>query len=68
MRSSGLCWTVWLLEASGAIVTVVMPDAASLAAIGDNVLDATRAAASARAGLEQGLALGASLLPVWRTT
>lgn len=59
---------VRLLEASGANVTVIVPDAASLAAIGDNVLDAARAAASARAGLEQGLALGASLLSVWRAT
>ena len=56
------------LEAAGATVTVIVPDTASLAAIGDNVLDPARAPSSARAGLEQGLALGRSLLPIWRRT
>jgi NTE family protein len=53
------------LEGAGASVTVIIPDSSSLAAIGDNVLDAARAPASARAGLEQGLALGASLVAFW---
>jgi NTE family protein len=56
---------VRLLEAVGAAVTVIAPDAASVAAIGDNVLDTARVPASAQAGLEQGSAVGPLLLPIW---
>jgi len=54
------------LEAAGAAVTVVIPNASSLDAFGPNVLDMARAPASARAGLEQGLALGASGVAFWQ--
>ena len=52
---------VALLEAAGARVDVITPDAPSLEAMGDNVLDPARRAPSAQAGLEQGLALAANL-------
>lgn len=52
---------VALLEAAGARVDVIVPGAPSIAAMGDNVLDPARRAPSAQAGLEQGLALAATL-------
>lgn len=54
-----------LLEATGTRVHVIVPDAASLDALGDNVLDPARRAPSARAGLAQGLAHAAALATAW---
>ena len=54
------------LRASGCRVDVIVPDASSLEALGDNVLDPTRRAPSAAAGLTQGLAL-ACTLAAWNT-
>jgi NTE family protein len=53
------------LESTGARVDVIVPDAASLQALGDNVLDPARRAPSARAGLAQGLAHAAALASAW---
>jgi NTE family protein len=54
------------LRATGCRVDVIVPDAASLAALGDNVLDPARRAPSAECGLAQGLALGQALA-AWST-
>ena len=54
-----------LLRATGARLSVIVPDEASALAIGDNVLDPERCAPSARAGLAQGLRSAASLVTVW---
>jgi NTE family protein len=56
-----------LLRATGARLSVIVPDEASARAIGDNVLDPERCAPSARAGLAQGLRSAASLVTVWTT-
>jgi NTE family protein len=53
------------LRASGCRVDVIVPDAASLLALGDNVLDPARRIPSAQAGLAQGLAAAAALAPHW---
>jgi NTE family protein len=50
-----------LLERGGSRVEVVVPDAASIEAIGPNVLDPAHRAASARAGRHQGRAIAATL-------
>lgn len=49
------------LRASGCRVDVVVPDAASIEALSDNVLDPARRSPSARAGLAQGMALAPTL-------
>ena len=53
------------LRKTGAEVSVVVPDAASLDAMGENVLDPARRPPSAQAGLHQGQALAADLRPWW---
>lgn len=53
------------LESSGAEVHVIVPDAASLEAMTDNVLDPSRRAPSARAGLAQGLRCAPLLAARW---
>lgn len=54
------------LHSAGSRVDVIVPDTASLEALGDNVLDPTRRAPSAAAGLAQGLALACALV-AWNT-
>jgi NTE family protein len=56
---------VALLEREGAPVAVVTPDAASVQAIGPNVLDPAARVASARAGRDQGRGLAGALRAVW---
>lgn len=56
---------VALLRREGGKVAVVIPDAASLEAIGPNVLDPAHRPASAQAGREQGRSLAASLRSTW---
>lgn len=53
------------LERAGSAVRVVTPDAASLQAIGPNVLDPAYRAGAARAGRAQGQALADSLRAFW---
>ncbi|MVW72814.1 patatin-like phospholipase family protein [Bordetella sp. 15P40C-2] len=55
-----------MLRQGGSRVIVLLPDASSRVAIGDNVLDPARRGASAQAGLAQGVQLAASLPAVWR--
>lgn len=54
-----------VLRLQGAAVHAIVPDEASLAAMGDNVLDPARAQPSAGAGLQQGLRTAASIEPLW---
>lgn len=56
------------LERAGSVVRVVTPDAASVQAIGPNVLDPAYRAGAARAGREQGRALADSLRAFWQGT
>lgn len=56
------------LRAAGRQVDVIVPDEASLRALGDNVLDPARRIPSAQAGLSQGLASAAALARGWRTS
>jgi NTE family protein len=53
------------LEAGGSHVATVLPDAASLEAMGDNMMDASRRPAVARAGHQQGVVLAPSLAVFW---
>ncbi|MGY0004661.1 patatin-like phospholipase family protein [Micromonospora sp. I033] len=53
------------LESAGARVAVVSPDRAARAAIGRNVLDPARRAASARAGFAQAAAVAEEVAAVW---
>ncbi|MEV0005231.1 patatin-like phospholipase family protein [Micromonospora sp. NPDC050980] len=53
------------LRSAGARVAVVVPDRAARAAIGRNVLDPTRRAASARAGFAQAGAVAGEVAAVW---
>lgn len=53
------------LRAVGCRVDVIVPDGASLQALGDNVLDPARRIPSTEAGLAQGLALAAALAGGW---
>ncbi len=55
------------LRAGGARVDVVVPDADSQEALGDNVLDPAARTPSALAGLQQGLALAGELAGAWTT-
>lgn len=53
------------LEAAGSRVDVIVPDGASLDALGDNVLDPARRRPSAGAGLQQAQAQAAALVAAW---
>ncbi len=53
------------LEASGSAVRVAEPDAASVEAIGPNVLDPARRAGTAQAGRDQGRGQAAELKAFW---
>ncbi|MGW5667698.1 patatin-like phospholipase family protein [Micromonospora sp. NPDC003776] len=53
------------LRAAGSRVAVVSPDRAARAAIGRNVLDPARRAASARAGFAQAAAVAGEVAAVW---
>ncbi|GJG98638.1 patatin-like phospholipase family protein [Cupriavidus pauculus] len=53
------------LESRGARVVVIVPDAESLEAMTDNVLDPSRCVPSANAGLAQGLRIAGTVAPVW---
>ncbi|MFE9957479.1 patatin-like phospholipase family protein [Micromonospora sp. NPDC005299] len=55
------------LRSAGAGVVVVSPDRAARAAIGRNVLDPARRAASARAGFAQAAAVAEEVAAVWVT-
>ena len=55
------------LEAAGSRVTTVLPDADSLEAMGDNMMDASRRPAVAQAGHDQGLTLAALLHTFWHS-
>lgn len=55
------------LRAGGAHVDVVVPDAHSHEAMGDNVLDPAARTPAARAGLQQGLALSMAMAGAWTT-
>jgi NTE family protein len=56
-----------LLAAAGARVTLITPDRASRRAFGRNVLDPSRRAPAARAGLAQAAAHAAEVAEVWAT-
>lgn len=53
------------LRRAGADVCVVVPDPASVEAMGENVLDPARRPSSAQAGLQQGGALAATIRRLW---
>lgn len=54
------------LRAGGSRVETILPDAASLDAFGDDMMDLSRRPASARAGYEQGKADALRLADFWR--
>ena len=54
------------LRATGSVVETVLPDTASLAAFGDNMMDYSTRPASAQAGFDQGRALADGLSALWR--
>lgn len=54
------------LEDAGSQVATVVPDDASLEAMGDNLMDFTTRPATARAGYEQGRGAARHLKPFWR--
>jgi len=54
------------LRAGGCLVETILPDQASVAAFGGNMMDLAARPASARAGFEQGRALAGALAPFWR--
>lgn len=56
---------VRMLCARGASVSLVMPDAASLDAMTDNVLDPSRCVPSARAGLAQAARMATEIAAAW---
>lgn len=53
------------LEAAGAQVMVVLPDAATEQAFGDNLMEPARAGEALVAGLQQGMGLAAELKAFW---
>lgn len=55
------------LQASGSRVDVIVPDAASLDALGDNVLDPARRRPSAAAGLQQASDEAAAIVAAWNS-
>ena len=54
------------LRATGSEVETVVPDSASVAAFGDNMMDYSTRAPSAQAGFDQGRSLAAGLSTFWR--
>jgi len=54
-----------VLRAAGARVELILPDDASVAAIGVNAMDGRSRPAAAKAGLEQGRAMAAALKRFW---
>ncbi len=54
------------LRASGSRVEAIVPDAESLAAFGDNLMNPSTRPAAARAGHDQGRALAERLAELWR--
>lgn len=54
-----------VLRDSGAKVELIIPDAASLESFGPNLMDASRRADAAKAGLEQGRSDAAKLVSAW---
>jgi NTE family protein len=63
--ASGTTADIAALQAAGARVIFITPDADTKAAMGPNSLDASRKPASADAGIRQGLAAAAQLKSVW---
>jgi NTE family protein len=63
--ASGTTADAAALQATGANVVLITPDADTKAAMGPNSLDASRKPASAEAGIRQGLAAGLELKSVW---
>ena len=61
----GLDEEVERLEAGGASVVVLAPDAGSQTAMGGNLMDFRKRADAARAGLAQGSAVAAELKAFW---
>ncbi len=53
------------LRDSGTNVELVVPDASSIGAFGDNLMDPSFSAAAAQAGLAQGIAQAASIRAAW---
>ncbi|THD58599.1 patatin-like phospholipase family protein [Phenylobacterium sp.] len=53
------------LKEGGSVVLTITPDEASAEAFGANLMDFTRRAGAARAGLAQGLAYAADVKPYW---
>jgi NTE family protein len=64
--NAGTSAEIAALQAAGANVVFISPDAETKAAMGPNSLDASRKPASAEAGLRQGLAAAPALAAVWR--
>jgi len=54
-----------VLRAGGARVELILPDDASVAAIGVNAMDGRSRPAACQAGLQQGRAMAAALKPIW---
>ncbi|MNT95883.1 hypothetical protein D3C72_2378510 [compost metagenome] len=54
------------LREAGSQVRAVLPDEASVQAIGDNVLDPVRRAEAAQAGLRQATAIAQAVREAWR--
>jgi NTE family protein len=54
------------LRANGSRVETILPDAHSLSAFGDNMMDPSTRPPAARAGYEQGKALAEQLIEFWR--
>lgn len=54
------------LRAAGSRVETILPDAASLEAFGDNMMDLSRRPLAARAGCEQGRTIATQLTEFWR--
>ena len=63
--AGGTAADVATLQAQGARVEMITPDAETKAAMGPNSLDASRKPASAAAGIRQGLAAAAELKGAW---
>ncbi|MNT96664.1 hypothetical protein D3C72_2388160 [compost metagenome] len=55
-----------MLRAAGAQAHAVLPDPASVQAIGDNVLDPSRRADCADAGFRQAGAIAQAVQDIWR--
>jgi NTE family protein len=64
-RRDPLDGEVEALRAGGSRVELIMPDAASQAVFGPNLMDARRRPGAAQAGLAQGRAVAGELAKVW---